>query len=170
MRKLLMSMAITFIAIDLLFNMILPAMLVSSVLVKKSSANFQSDMQAWRISMQLLEDIRVQFVLAFNIQMVYFYYKLSLPNSEGVPMIIEPIEPSQPLIESTELETIIDDNPFTRASRTVETNSFARLLENENSLYIKDRENEIFNQHDLTENQRFLAQAAERMSLRSSYK
>jgi hypothetical protein len=59
MRKLLMSMAITFIAIDLLFNMILPAMLVSSVLVKKSSANFQSDMQAWRISMQLLEDIRV---------------------------------------------------------------------------------------------------------------
>lgn len=50
-------------------------------------------------------------------------------------MIIEPIEPSQPLIESIELEKIVDDNPMFGASRTVETNSFARLLENDSSQY-----------------------------------
>jgi hypothetical protein len=54
-----MSMAITFMAIDLLFNLILPAMLTIAVLGEKSSVNFKDKMNAWRISMQLLEDIRV---------------------------------------------------------------------------------------------------------------
>jgi hypothetical protein len=104
--------------------------------------------------------------------MVYFYYKLSLPTSDGVPMIvpIEPIDPSEPLVESTEQDHILNDNPYIGVARSVQTNSFARLLENESSQNLKDREKENFNQHELTENQRFLAQAAERMSLRSSYK
>lgn len=59
MRKLLMYMAVTFIVIDLIFNLIMPTMIATAVLTNKSSSNFQGKMNAWRMSMQLLEDIRV---------------------------------------------------------------------------------------------------------------
>lgn len=83
---------------------------------------------------------------------------------------IEPIAPSEPLIESEDLDYILNDNPYIGIHRSAQQSSFARLMENEGSEYLKDREKEIFNQKEMTENQRFLAQISDRMSLRSSYK
>ena len=102
--------------------------------------------------------------------MVYFYYKLSLPTSDGIPEVIEPNDPREMKVEDVDEDMIImDSKRFTMSPTSNGSGSFARLLENDTSQYIKERENEIFNRQDLTDNQRFLAQAAERMSLRSSY-
>lgn len=80
-------MSTTYILIDLFYNLILPAGLV--IIVLTQSFSFTED-KVWRETMQLISDIRLQMVLAFNLQMVYFYYKLSLPTSEGsTPDVIE---------------------------------------------------------------------------------
>jgi hypothetical protein len=64
MRKLIISMSITYILVDCFYNLLLPFMLVVIALVHQVN---DPDAKAWRESMQLISDIRVQIVLAFNI-------------------------------------------------------------------------------------------------------
>ena len=64
MRKLIISMSVTYILVDCFYNLLLPFMLVVIALVHQVN---DPDAKAWRESMQLISDIRVQIVLAFNI-------------------------------------------------------------------------------------------------------
>ena len=68
MRKLLISMSLTYLLIDCCFNLLLPAMLAVVVILQDDShRNFSPEAQTWREAMQLINDIRIQFVLAFNL-------------------------------------------------------------------------------------------------------
>ena len=116
MRKLLISMSLTYLLIDCCFNLLLPAMLAVVVILQDDShRNFSPEAQTWREAMQLINDIRIQFVLAFNLQMVYFYYKLALSNttSTGVPEVLQETEEAN--IETSLLMT--DPDVFPRDAR-----------------------------------------------------
>ena len=78
MRRLLISLSITYLLVDLFYNLFLPACCVIAVILVEDQNN-----RVWRESMQLVSDLRIQLVLAFNIQMVYFYYKLALPSQDN---------------------------------------------------------------------------------------
>lgn len=159
MRKLLISMSLTYLLVDCFYNFLLPVMLVTAVIARQSNSDFKPEAKAWKESMQLISDIRIQFVLAFNIQMVYFYYKLSLPTADGIPDVIEEEEATfeKSMDLPTEYQPKLSERSHGQAS------SFARFLENDSG-DPKEREQELFNNRNLTENQRFLAQAGERQS------
>lgn len=67
MRKLLISMSLTYLLVDCFYNFLLPVMLVTTVIARQSNSDFRPEAKAWKESMQLISDIRIQFVLAFNI-------------------------------------------------------------------------------------------------------
>lgn len=82
MRKLLIWLSVTYLLLDLLINLVLPTGYVILTLVINDAGEVQYEAY-WEESLQLVSDIRVQFMLAFNVQMVYFYYKLALPMKAG---------------------------------------------------------------------------------------
>jgi hypothetical protein len=93
-------MSVTYMFVDIVYNVVLPICIANYGMHHgERSGLFPKFDQNWRISMQLLSDIRTQFVLAFNMQMVYFYYKLSLPSGQS--------EMSSPLSNDKARESII---------------------------------------------------------------
>lgn len=124
MRKLLISMSITYMLVDCFYNLLLPSMLV--LIALKHDVDDPNTKQ-WRESMQLVSDVRVQFVLAFNLQMVYFYYKLALPSTGSNPDVIEATG-----FETTAVEKSVDPSiePTARLSEQ-SRESFARFMEAE---------------------------------------
>jgi hypothetical protein len=75
--------------------------------------------------MQLISDVRVQFVLAFNLQMVYFYYKLALPNTGKTPDVIERVAD-----EASHLDRLTYPNFEPNAKLSEQSvNSFAQFME-----------------------------------------
>jgi len=84
--------------------------------------------------------------------MVYFYYKLSLPTADGIPDVIEEEEPT--FEKSMDLPTEYQPKLSERSNR--HASSFAKFMENDSG-DPKEKEAELFNNRNITENQRFLA-------------
>jgi hypothetical protein len=132
MRKLIISMSVTYILVDCFYDLLLPIMLV--VIVKVHDVD-NPDAKTWRESMQLISDIRVQFVLAFNIQMVYFYYKLALPSTGMSRDVIERAGDEQSHLDRSNDPTY---EPTAKLSEQ-SVNSFARFMEGD-GLDVQQRE------------------------------
>jgi hypothetical protein len=158
MRKLLIWLSITF----LVLNFLLPSGFLALAFI--IGDNHVNDEDLWRQSLQLCNDVYIQFMLAFNIQMVYFYYKLALPiKDRGTVDVIESeaIENSQSGVAMTTLSSS-NGREFGQM-----TNSFRRFMEDQ-SLDVKERETMIFENKVTNEKSKFLAQAVENRSLASS--
>ena len=79
MKFLLLSMTITYIAVEFFYNIVLPLYLIINFKIN-GAPEVGSDTTSWEITLQLLEDIRCEINLIFVLQMLIFFHKLSTPT------------------------------------------------------------------------------------------
>ena len=74
-RNYLFMMGITYLVVDIIYNIVYPGFLAFHAF---KDAQSRKDNRVYNYAtMQLMDDIEVQLILLFNLQMIFFYNKTS---------------------------------------------------------------------------------------------